>query len=1004
MSISTKEQLKDHSHAIHNLIRNAGCAYGLDGFKIFNFFYGLKVLEPYWKQFKLKSMKFSNMVKLSKKTFSDESNCELLIEIFGNHDIKNKTDPDYKLGCLYELNNHNELKKIIVTKINQELKTNFYKQLIIEIDKIPTISTKQKSDIVNDKFDVDIKGKTYEYFIGRDKQAISDLGSYFTDRHITNFILNTVKPKLIDGKIPSYIDPFGGSGGFTLAFVSYIKNKFSEIDWDENIDSINHFDMSEVVVKSCALELLAITGKIPDMTTSFQIGNTFKNEFGTKKKYHYICSNPPFGGSVSINTNSESFKLIDELKRLYYTKVKGDNEKEVWKWTKDWAESQYHELKQKQKEEIANVESQQVNWETCSKRIRDFCTKYDEKISKKYYSDENSKELIKNFQIKEKCNDKEACSLVMFMELLDKNGTAAIVLKEGVLFDAKYSAIRKCLVDNFCISHIISIPQDAFENTTTKTSVVIFENSNQTKKIRFSELVVEKEIEDVFEEVTNENNETRLELTLHKDQITKVHDQVKTFSTFEQISTPILKVLSKSKSKQVWNYSLNWKDYLKDETTCPEGYELVKMKDIFDYKPKSKRPASFASNDGSYRFYTSSDTIKKCIECDFKSDKQLLIFGTGGKGSLFIDKEFSCSADNFVCSLKKDYSKEYINYIYQYIKSNWKYFLFKMFNGSTLGHINQSRLNDFQIPIPSDISKLKLQLKSLSKLHSTISDLSEQIPQKEKEICEEIKRLTEEGKEGVDWDEFKLGDICEVLAGKYLKSYQKGTKFPIIGGGDISGYIDIYNNENDWVIHKDGVSKKIISYIKGKFLLNHHGWIMKMKTNVSKNYIGFSILNKTNEIMDNLNGSNQKGLNQDKFYSFKIRVPKDKIFTKYKLQEKFDEIDKLKEELELTKTKYQEEIKILMEPFGNNDDDEKLSDDDQSANSAKSDKSTKSNKSNQLDLPEELVDIPKVSKSTKSTKSTKSKTNKIIDKKEESDSNSDFYSNHNQTQTKTKTN
>jgi hypothetical protein len=179
---------------------------------------------------------------------------------------------------------------------------------------------------------------------------------------------------------------------------------------------------------------------------------------------------------------------------------------------------------------------------------------------------------------------------------------------------------------------------------------------------------------------------------------------------------------------------------------------------------------------------------------------------------------------------------------------------------------------------------------------------------------------------------------------------------------------------------------------------------MKMKTNVSKNYIGFSILNKTNEIMDNLNGSNQKGLNQDKFYSFKIRVPKDKIFTKYKLQEKFDEIDKLKEELELTKTKYQEEIKILMEPFGNNDDDEKLSDDDQSANSAKSDKSTKSNKSNQLDLPEELVDIPKVSKSTKSTKSTKSKTNKIIDKKEESDSNSDFYSNHNQTQTKTKTN
>lgn len=44
----------------------------------------------------------------------------------------------------------------------------------------------------NDNFD--IKGKIYEYFIGRDKTSISELGAYFTDRHITDFIMNKIKP------------------------------------------------------------------------------------------------------------------------------------------------------------------------------------------------------------------------------------------------------------------------------------------------------------------------------------------------------------------------------------------------------------------------------------------------------------------------------------------------------------------------------------------------------------------------------------------------------------------------------------------------------------------------------------------------------------------------------------------------------------------------------------------------------------------------------------------
>ncbi len=52
-------------------------------------------------------------------------------------------------------------------------------------------------NIICDETQIDMKGKMYEYFIGRDKSSISELGAYFTDRYITNFLINDiVKPEM----------------------------------------------------------------------------------------------------------------------------------------------------------------------------------------------------------------------------------------------------------------------------------------------------------------------------------------------------------------------------------------------------------------------------------------------------------------------------------------------------------------------------------------------------------------------------------------------------------------------------------------------------------------------------------------------------------------------------------------------------------------------------------------------------------------------------------------
>lgn len=961
MSINTKEQLKVHIHKIHNLIRNSGAGYGLDALKIFNFFYGLKVLEPFWNEYNLVSAKFSQLVQMAKKANTDELELKIHDELFGNG--LNKGTSKYKQGCLYELNENSKLRQIVVTKINEGLKTNFYKQIILSIDKIPTTNNKQSTDIIGDKFDVDIKGKTYEYFIGRDKQAISDLGSYFSDRHFTNFMIDIIKPELINGKVPGYIDPFGGSGGFTISFVNYIQSKYPKLKWNDNIDSINHYDMSEVVVKSCALEIFALTGQIPDMKEIFQIGNSFKADFGGLK-YKYVFSNPPYGGSVGIDTNSSTYKLMDELKKRYWNK---DNNK----WTEDWVESQYKELKENFDNEIKEIKDQQVNYETCCRRIRDYCNEYDKSIDEKYRKEgpPNYKELIETFQITKKCNDKEACSLIMFMELLDKDGTAGIIIKEGVLFDSKYASIRKCLVDNFNITKIISISQDAFENTTTKTSIVIFKNSGKTEKICFSELEVEKESEDIFSVITNNKGESRLELTSYQNQIKKVSDKVKVNVTYDEISTPIIK--STSKTKQMWNYSLNYKDYLKDETYCPTGYKLVKLGEIGEINRGKRIESSLQIIDkkmedniypvygaGLIQGYTNiyNRDENKCILCRVGSVKSK-------NCCKLINSKFYISDAAFTFDIKNEFFN-YKTYIYTYLYKNYDKIFTTRSSGSVQMTISAEVLKKIQIPIPNDITKLNPLLITLSKLHLKISDLTEQIPQKEKEICELISELVDNGEEEIDYNEYKLGEYLNIDNNikKFETSHGKNKgKYNFHTGSEKNYlYCDEYNIDNGIIINKTNGSGICNLKFDNKFCAAKQTFIL---TGNNVKYVFYYLKNNIKLLEYGYDGACHKNLSSVYLNNLKIKILKDKVLIKHKLQDKFDLVDKMKEELETIKNTYQEEITKLMEPFKQ----DKIVDDNNS------DKNLNEN-------PDVKPDNNSNLKIIKSTKSKISKTKKQTDK------------------------
>jgi type I restriction-modification system DNA methylase subunit len=509
-SITNRYGLKEKIHEIHNFIRNSGAGYGFTALKLFNLLYGLQRIEQFnlLDKFKLKrpECEFSYLYKLA---------------------ISNETGKDEKIYELLTVNildsiNESSIKSILFYEIPKTVAANVYTQLIIEIQSIANIEK---------TCNVLLSGKIYEYFIGRDRTAISELGAYFTDRWITKFIFDKLNIK----KSGTMIDPYGGSGGFTTEYINYINRINPKIDWSKEINNIYHYDINEDVIKSAGLELFCLSNGNIIPVDNLKVENSFKNEF-SNKKFNYIITNPPYGSTS--NKTQDKIKR-DKIKNYIKELLKQETDNDI----KAKRNKQLKEIEELNKQEKIRNDKMQVNKDSCSNRIRAFCEKYclDAK-------------------------DKEACSLILLMDLLENDGICCGVLKEGVFFDSKYSKLREVLINNYNVTDIISVPADQFENTTTKTSIIIFKNTEEkTSEITFSQLIVNKFQDDKFEE----DEEGNIIISEYKDDI-------------HSIDNPIISTISVDEIREK-SYSLNYKEYENNDKKtliCDDNYKIVKIGDI----------------------------------------------------------------------------------------------------------------------------------------------------------------------------------------------------------------------------------------------------------------------------------------------------------------------------------------------------------------------------------------------------------------------------------------
>jgi type I restriction-modification system DNA methylase subunit len=1029
-TITNKDALKDKIHEIHNYLRNHGCGYGMNALKTFNFIYALK---------KLTENELNEIVGLTHDSCNFLKLANLAKENKGNELVKNILN-----DCIPHINK-SKVKELLSYRIPKNITGNTLIYLVKEVDKITDIEK---------ACNVLLSGKIYEYFIGRDESSISELGAYFTDRHIVDFIMKKLNPQLEDdGSVPVMVDPFGGSGGFTTGYINYLNEtnstinedgkKIVNIDWENGINNIYHFDINDDILASAALEFLCLTKCIPDMKANILRKNAFTDEFkgaaNTNKKYKYILTNPPYGGDkvVKSGTQIKREKKRAECKRiilpLYIRNAKlklaliekdimvgnlttttknalnvrlATFEKDIKKKesglsaadkkifngyiselkkkinngvaynlsvvnTDDCTisaeiiqeeidsnfirigkiESQLGRMDSEEKQEKIDNENLKVNIHSCSNRIKQFAYNRQNYKWKKEYIKEAAKkkkpidvylnESRKTLQLDG--TDKEACSLMLMMELLEDGGTAIGVLKEGVVFNQTYGDLRRCLIMNYKLREVISVPQDQFENTSTKTTILIFDapkaivsDSNEEEEssssrgggqslcnelydVIFSELKINRYEEDKFEEINGD-----IELVESKDDIINVYDEtINIVSSRDILKNDIC--------------SLNGKDYEKKEIVCSEAYQLVKLGDICKWTHKGKRLATFGQKDGEFNFYTCSDKIFKCHVADI-INKLHLIIGHSGNGCLFLDHTFSSLLTNHLLTCDNEIL---LTYIYFMIKSMWKIFYTRLYSGSTVKNTSDKNIENFKIPIPRDDAKTAEWVAKISAPYDEVRVKTQRVKDLEEEIQQRIKDMGDLAM-SIPYEEVELGSICKIYGSPGGEKLGKFKRYDINSDNDLIdnyGFIrgcEVSKNEklkyyirkNDYNLHYKGGNNIVktndilisacsqhINYLKIPIIWDqfpYHGCIRITNININLHYLIYYM--SSDIFIDNIlklqTGSVVKYSNASHYQKIKIKLPLDRQLID-NLNPLFEEIETLQNEITIADILYKQYIKEL---------------------------------------------------------------------------------------------
>lgn len=147
--------------------------------------------------------------------------------------------------------------------------------------------------------DRDTKGDVYEYLLSKLSTAGTN-GQFRTPRHIIRMMVELMKPTPED----VIVDPACGSAGFMVEAGEYLRKNYKEMFNDvRKVEHFNNtmfygFDIDQTMLRISAMNLMQHGIENPNIEYKNAIGE--ENE--DKNKFTLVLANPPFKGSVELET------------------------------------------------------------------------------------------------------------------------------------------------------------------------------------------------------------------------------------------------------------------------------------------------------------------------------------------------------------------------------------------------------------------------------------------------------------------------------------------------------------------------------------------------------------------------------------------------------------------------------------------------------------------------------------------------------------------------------
>ena len=152
-------------------------------------------------------------------------------------------------------------------------------------------------DIKNVDLNMDILGWVYEQHLGKGSggSAMRDLGQFFTDRFICDYMVTLCKPGFKSKGVPESIcDPSMGTGGFLTSYMKFYKKTYTDnpVNWSVQNKEIHGCDTDQKVAGVARLNLFMESGG--SVASNLLLRNSL-NEDLTQTGYDLILANMPFG-------------------------------------------------------------------------------------------------------------------------------------------------------------------------------------------------------------------------------------------------------------------------------------------------------------------------------------------------------------------------------------------------------------------------------------------------------------------------------------------------------------------------------------------------------------------------------------------------------------------------------------------------------------------------------------------------------------------------------------